>query len=153
MRKLFLSKYWIFILRVIIGGLFIYASLDKILHPLDFAKAVDNYRMLPPVMVNILAILIPWVEIICGIALIIGFFSDGAVLSITILLLIFIIAMVQATIRGIDTGCGCFKVTGETSKVGWARIGEDILILLATINIIFFKYRKIGRADVKSGVS
>ena len=136
-----MNKYWILFLRYALGVLFIYASLDKILHPLEFARAVENYRLLPPVLVNLMGVVLPWIEVICGLALISGVCSDGAVLIISFLLVIFIVAMGQATFRGIDIGCGCFKVTDEGTKVGWERIGEDLLMLLAALNIIFYRFK------------
>jgi len=149
MKKILLHRNWIFLLRLALGGIFIYASLDKILHPLDFARAIDNYRILPPLLVNILAIVLPWIEILCGAALIIGVFSDGAVVILGILLIIFIGAMGQAIMRGIDIGCGCFKVTSETQKVGWERIGEDFLMLLAAVNILGFRLSSGKNSKIK----
>jgi uncharacterized membrane protein YphA (DoxX/SURF4 family) len=142
MRRFLLNKYWIFLLRFALGLLFILWSLDKIIHPVEFAKIVNNYRILPPVLVNLWALVLPWIELTCGVALILGLFTEGAILVITGLLIIFIGAMGQALIRGIDTACGCFKVTEESTKVGWERIGEDVLMLLGAINIVWARISK-----------
>lgn len=139
MKGILLNRYWVFLLRLALGGVFIWASIDKILHPLDFAWKISNYRVLAPVLVNILAVVLPWIEILCGMALVVGIFTDGAVVIICLLLIIFMAAMGQAVFRGIDIGCGCFKVTTEAAKVGWERIGEDFLMFLAAINILSFR--------------
>ena len=97
------------IFRLIVGMIFIYASYDKIINPIDFSDNIHNYHITPIFVENLAALIIPWVELIVGISLILGVFLDGAV-SITIALLIFFIFILsQAVFRGIDVHCGCFK--------------------------------------------
>lgn len=108
----------------------LYASFSKIAEPKDFATLVDNYQFLPYALTNLMAILLPWVELYVGMSLILGIFVDGATLLTMGMMLMFIIALSQATIRGLDIECGCF--TGA-SKVGVRRILEDILWLAMTI--------------------
>jgi len=124
--------------RIILGGIFIYASWDKILHPADFAKIIENYRILPLSLVNLPAIFIPWLELTCGISLILGVFVGGSSLVLSVLLIFFTILIGSAIVRGIDIACGCFSTSPEASKVGIQRIIEDIILLSLALYILFY---------------
>lgn len=134
MHKIFghtiLSK----LIRVILGALLIYASLDKLANTADFAKIIYYYRMLPAGTENLLAIFLPWIELITGLCLLFGKFTGGALLIYSALLVIFIIALGQALIRGLDISCGCFSVKPSTTSEVWLRIIEDIVLLFFSIN-------------------
>ena len=133
------NKYFLFILRLIVGGVFIYASLDKLMNQEEFSKAIYNYKFLPSVFINIFAIVIPWMELIAGLFLILGIYKRGSSFLIAFLLIIFIIALVQAYARGLDIDCACFSLesSGQKSDI-LIRIIEDILLLLASL-IIYIK--------------
>ncbi|MEO8445849.1 MAG: MauE/DoxX family redox-associated membrane protein [bacterium] len=141
--KIFSNKYFLIALRIIVGALFIYASHDKLFNQEDFSKAIYNYRFLPEIFINIFAIVIPYIELIAGLFLIFGIYKRGSSLIIIILLIMFIIALSQAYIRGLDINCACFELKNELESKGeksdiLLRIGEDILLLIASI-IIFIK--------------
>ena len=72
--------------RLILGAVFIYASLDKIAHPAAFAKDVYNYQILPDALISLTAIGLPWLELIIGAFLLIGLFREGSVSIVTLLL-------------------------------------------------------------------
>ena len=99
--------------RIVLGGVFIYASIDKIMHPEEFAKAIGNYHVLPFGLENLLALTLPWLELIAGVALIAGVMVDGAAIMVIIMNIVFIFAISQALARGISIECGCFSVTSE----------------------------------------
>jgi len=132
------------ILRWIVALVFIYAGFMKILNPSLFAEQIDNYRMLPYWLVTITAVILPWLELLCGFLLIAGKWRGGAASLLTLLTLVFLIAIGSAMARGLDITCGCFGMTEAGSKVGWSKIGEDIL-LLALCGVVFYReaYRKI----------
>ena len=65
------------IARLFLGGVFIYASVDKILHPDDFAHAVYNYQILPNGLINLTALVLPWLELLLGICLLTGVWLPG----------------------------------------------------------------------------
>ena len=133
MKKILTQQYTLLFFRFALGGLFIYASLDKIQNPQKFSDLIDNFHVTPILVNNIFALTLPWVELIIGIGLISGIYMD-AVLYLTILLLVwFIFILAQAVIRGIDTHCGCFKVD-EVSTTDFRgllikRIFEDVVFL------------------------
>jgi uncharacterized membrane protein YphA (DoxX/SURF4 family) len=104
------------LLRVIVGGVFIYAGVLKVLDPAHFAKAVDNYRILPFAASAAAAVYLPWLEILAGAALAAGVWQRGALLVIGGMLLIFLIALCSAWGRGLDITCGCFGHASNKSN-------------------------------------
>lgn len=133
------NKYFLITLRLIVGGFFVYASLDKLLNQELFARAIYNYKIVPDVLINISAIIIPALELVTGSFLILGIFKKGSSFIITALLVVFIILLSQAYARGLDISCGCFSLETVSEKSDiLQRIAEDLLLLTASI-IIFIK--------------
>ncbi len=85
--------------RLILGVVFIYASIDKIINPGDFAKIIGNYHVLPLGLENLMAIVLPWLEFIAGVCLIIGVMVDGATILVVLMNIVFIFAITQALIK------------------------------------------------------
>ncbi len=126
----------VLIARLILGGVFIYASLDKIAHPAEFAKAIGNYHVVPFGLENLMALALPWLELIAGICLIAGIMVDGATIMVILMNIVFIFAISQALARGISIECGCFSVTTEgVDNIGIQTILRDIgyLVLAAVV--------------------
>ena len=125
------NKWVLLIVRLIVGGFFVYASLDKIAHPADFAKIVHNYRILPGSLINIFAVILPWLELLCGMALIIGTRVSGASAIVVGLTVVFIVAVISAMARGIKTDCGCFSTSPDGArKIGVPLLIEDSILLI-----------------------
>ena len=140
MKKLFENKYIIIAVRIVLGAVFMYASFDKMANPETFASIVDNYHLLPYQLVNALAIFLPWLEFIIGLFLITGKWVKASLLIYNVLLIVFIIALGQALIRGLDISCGCFSVNPSTTSEVWLRIVEDIILLF--FSFLMYKYTK-----------
>jgi len=132
-----LGDWTFFIIRLIIGGVFIYASIDKIIFPGEFAKIIHNYRLLHPDLINIMAIMLPWFELVAGISLITGFRYKGANSIILLMLLIFIVALGINLARGVNINCGCFSTSSSVKSNLLVRMIEDILMLLGCLIIMF----------------
>ena len=127
------------ILRLIIGGVFLYASIDKLFNPEDFAKAIKAYDILPLSLVNVLAIVLPYIEFVTGIFLIFGVYKKGSSAVISLILVIFIIALTRAYALGLDINCGCFSLESEGSNSDiLIRIIEDVLLLAGTLIVFIF---------------
>lgn len=124
-----MNKYIQICVRIIVGGVFIYASIDKIGDPITFAKQISNYHIVPFGLENTIAILLPWIEIIAGLFLISGLFIQGANQWISLLLFSFIILMIQAIIRGYNIECGCGLKEGQ--MVGIGKILENVVMLIS----------------------
>jgi uncharacterized membrane protein YphA (DoxX/SURF4 family) len=108
------------IVALIIGGIFIYAGVIKAMDPVAFANDIDNYKILPWALTVRLAFYLPWLEILCGLAVILGLLYRGGLLILTALVSVFIIASIIAKARGLDITCGCF---GHASK-NWSFAGH-----------------------------
>jgi uncharacterized membrane protein YphA (DoxX/SURF4 family) len=117
--------------RLILGGVFIYASFDKILHPASFAEAVYRYQILPDGLINLTAIVLPWLELIVGGFLILGFWMPGTVLMSNLLLMTFMGALLFNMGRGLDIGCGCFSTASESSMAIRAILRDSFFLILA----------------------
>jgi len=129
--------------RFILGIVFIYASLDKIAHPLAFAKIIQNYKLLPDFFISFPAIVMPWVELISGLFLLVGVFKRAAAAILSLLLSIFSIAISINLIRGVNFDCGCFSTVSTAS--GSDPLGlllRDILVLIPGLIILFFYQNK-----------
>jgi putative oxidoreductase len=108
MPRVKLLGWIVIILRVILAAIFIYAGVSKILNPLRFITDIDNFHLLPWTATVPLAFYLPWLEIICGMALLFLRFDRGALLILCTLTFVFVFALISARIRGIDISCGCF---------------------------------------------
>ena len=130
--------------RVILGIVLIYASIDKIVHPAEFAKAIGNYNVLPFGLENLLGIVLPVLELMVGICLVLGIMIDGSAIIAAGMMVVFIIAISQALFRGIDIDSGCFKVTVENGghQVGIRRIIEDFIYLGMALMVLSRGERK-----------
>jgi uncharacterized membrane protein YphA (DoxX/SURF4 family) len=131
------SRYFFLSTRLLLGAIFIGASIDKIAHPLEFAKIVSNYQILPGPTANIVAIVLPWLEAILGLFILCGWWLPGAIALANLLLIFFFGALVQAVARGIDLHCGCFstKAAGSPQTL-WYLIRDMIFLLLGAAAMI-----------------
>jgi uncharacterized membrane protein YphA (DoxX/SURF4 family) len=116
---------------------FIVASIEKIAIPEIFAANIEAYRILPFSLINLIALVIPWLELICGIFLISGIFLRSSSFITSVLLVAFIFLLSSAILRGLKIDCGCFGVGGQ-SEVSWLRVIEDILLLFLGAHIFIF---------------
>lgn len=131
------SPWLALVFRVIVGLVFIYASLDKIANPAEFARIVNNYRILPHELINLTAILLPWIELVAGLLLVFGLFSRGSSLIISVMLFVFIAAIGFNVARGLDFNCGCFSTDADGMVIGWTKIGQNIVLLALSLHTLF----------------
>ena len=98
--------------------------------PGKFARSIANYHIVPFGLENSIAIILPWLELFIGVGLIAGIMVDGAAGITGSLLVIFILLILQAILRGFNIECGCGLKEGE--MVGWTKILENIVFLFAS---------------------
>jgi uncharacterized membrane protein YphA (DoxX/SURF4 family) len=126
-------KFWLeTILRWGFGLLLIYASWEKILNPLDFARAVENYRVVGYSLSLYTAAFLPVLEFLTGLLLLAGVWKDAASLVNLCLMAVFLILVAQAAIRGLDIECGCFG-SGQSQAIGPLKLAENILYALLAL--------------------
>jgi putative oxidoreductase len=126
--------------RWILGLTFIYASIHKIVTPADFAKIVYGYDLFPAVFINLIAIVIPFLELITGLALVSGLYPRSAAIIINALLLAYIIVLTVNLIRGHEVDCGCFSAaqSGYTSSPVVTLV-RDIIYLMMGLQVFLFR--------------
>lgn len=136
LRSFLTSPRTIRVSQVLIGILMAWAGLAKIGDLHGFAEQLHNFRMMPVPIENLIAISLPWIELIAALALIFGVRARaGAILS-ALLLAAFTAAVFVAMARGLDIECGCFG-TNDATRVGWGKIGQNLTMLaLATVGSI-----------------
>jgi uncharacterized membrane protein YphA (DoxX/SURF4 family) len=139
------DKRLVLLSRLILGGLFIYASYDKLFNPLPFAQIIHNYRLMPPAFINIIAVILPWIELSAGILLIIGIRVRGANFIIFTLLIMYIAMLSITAARGINIACGCFSTSLAAKSNIYERIAEDIGMFILSIHILKCYRRKSRR--------
>lgn len=134
-----LRQAWLHVvLRLLVGGFLLYASLDKIAAPAAFARIVYQWQIVGPVAGNLVAVILPWVEAVAGVLLIVGIWKRESAALIGLMLAVFIGAAISVMVRGIDVeNCGCTSVSGKGSSVGLFLIGRNIALLVSALVLAF----------------
>lgn len=130
-------KYVTLLARLLIGGLFIYASIHKILDPSSFAVSIRNYGILPASWSNMVALTLPWIELGAGGFLILGIETKPSALITTAMLGIFLVALFYVYHMGIDIDCGCFNSSASSSgHIGIYHLARDSSLFLISLLIL-----------------
>lgn len=109
----------------ILGCVFIYASLSKIASPFRFATVIQSYQLVPERLISLLAIAIPWLELLCGVAILVAALQRASAWILCGLSIALALAISQALSRGLDLDCGCFA---GPSKIGWGHVAFDLIL-------------------------
>lgn len=118
--------------RLGLAGLFIYAGGLKLLEPAGLAQDISNYRLLPAGLAPLLALGLPVLEVVTGLALLTRSHARGAAVLSALMLALFAAAMAQAKLRGIDLACGCFGADA-TSQVSWSKVALNVALAILSI--------------------
>ena len=119
--------------RLVVGGVYLYASLGKLPDLRRFAEDVANYRILPAELVPLFAVCMVGLEAVSGALLVAGVRSRAAALVASLSLSAFIVALVQALLRGINLDCGCF---GGAEIATWNTVARDVALLLPALVVV-----------------
>lgn len=131
--------------RWILSITFIYASYYKIISHADFAKIIYGYDLFPGVLINLIAITLPFVELVSGLVLILGIYPRSAALIINSMLFVFIIVLSINFVRRHEFNCGCFSVR-ETGYINAPEqwIFRDIIYFVLGIYVLLYSKRRRG---------
>jgi len=119
----------------VLGVIFLAAGILKVAHPRDFYSDLLAYEVaVPDLLLRYVAVALPWLEVLCGGALLVDFWSETIRPLVAALCLIFVLMLGQAVLRGLDLKCGCFGV----AQGGWldfpvVALGRAAALLLAAI--------------------
>ncbi len=116
-------------LRCYVGGYFIVAAVPKIIEPLAFATSIAHYGILPNWAVNASALVLPWLEIITGILLVLGYRVRLNAIFTGAMLVIFTSAVAYAVVLGLKIDCGCFGSQGG-DEVSWWKVGKNSMMIV-----------------------
>lgn len=128
--------------RILLGAVFLYAAWYKITDLPAFAKSIHNYGMVPEGLLPLFATVLAGVEVVTGLALVTGVWRKGAALVVSGMLVMFIVAIAAAYVRGKSIECGCFTAEMSAEKAGEVRahmlrrIVEDVGMLLLGVNLL-----------------
>lgn len=137
------GKWLMLALRLAIGGVFIAASADKIIHVDRFADVVWDYQLLPDGPVNAFSACLPWVELVLGLLLIAGVWVPSGALLAAGMTVIFMVAVGINLARGTEHfHCGCFGTGQEGPAETWGLMWRDALLLAATVWLLVGSYRR-----------
>jgi uncharacterized membrane protein YphA (DoxX/SURF4 family) len=114
--------------RVALGVLFVWAGLAKLGDPLSFAEQVHNFRLVPVALENLVAMTLPWIELLAGLALMTRVQARAGAATASILMAAFTLGVAIAFARGLDVECGCFG-TADASRVGVLKLLENLGML------------------------
>ncbi len=126
------------VLGVTLGAVFLYAAHAKILDPRPLVTIIWNYRVLPAGPIDLMAIYMPWMELLVGIGLVTGFKRRAAALCSSGLLVAFIVALGINAVRGVNVACGCFSTSAEDVNNAWLLMLRDLPMLLAALVMLVF---------------
>jgi uncharacterized membrane protein YphA (DoxX/SURF4 family) len=131
------------VFRVVLAGVFLYAAFQKIGKPIAFADEIRMYGILDVgAPLYIAAIVLPWVELLCGISLLTGIFLRGTAFILLILNAVFLVAVSMRTAGVMNAegiaftkvyfDCGC----GFGATHAWKKLAEDTLFFLFSLALL-----------------
>lgn len=134
-----LSNRWLHrALGVVLGGIFLYAAHDKIADPRPLLTIIWGYRLLPAGPINVMAIYMPWMELLVGLGLLLGIRRRAAAFWASAMLTSFIAALLVNAVRGINVACGCFSTSSTDVHNAWLLVLRDLPMLIVALTILIF---------------
>jgi len=131
-----LASEWLTVrVQFVLAAFFVVAGLAKIADPPGFAHEIHNYGLVPGPLVNAMALVLPWLEVITGVALFLGIARRSAARVLGILLIVFIAALSINLWSGKPVDCGCFGVS-TVQKTDADRLKEMKLVILRDIGLL-----------------
>lgn len=142
MKRILDNPFLVLVARIVLGFIFISFGIEKIFDPKNFVSEILNYQIMPVFSVNVMALILPWLELIAGIMLIFGIRLKANALISGGLMFIFIVAIAIAMIKGLDINCGCSS--SHPQKVGLPKLLENAGMFFLAAWIYYFPNAKLG---------
>ena len=118
--------------QIVLGLLFLLASLAKIVDTGSLAREVHNFHIVPFWSEHLVAMTLPWIELVAGLALVLGVRPRAGAWVAGVLLAGFTVGVALAMARGLNFHCGCFG-TADATRVGWTKLGENLGMLALAV--------------------
>lgn len=148
MNSFFENKWFQLILRLVIGGVFVYAGALKLGNPQAFADSIASFQLLPAQLINIVALTLPIFEVLCGLLLVIGWQKRAMAFGFLVLTAMFAVFLAQGIARGLQVDCGCFGSGAPSPMKTWMSLGRDVLLLFGAF--ILYRARSFCRQSSPS---
>jgi len=126
------------VVRIMLGAVFLFSCAGKIADPAAFAVIVANYQLLPPALVSATAVIFPWLEAVCGLALVFGRFEKGAALLVSLMMVVFIGIIFYNGYRGLNIACGCFSLSAKAPSNIALNTLRNLFVLAAGTWVFFY---------------
>jgi putative oxidoreductase len=142
------AKVALLLIRLLVGGVFLYAGALKAVETQDFARDIRHYSIIPwSDAILLLAVYLPWLEIFAGLAVIFRRLYLGALIAIVGMTIIFTGALTSAWVRGLDISCGCFGKEKRSIRTDFpALLTRDLSILAGAALLLGSEWRRRKRA-------
>jgi hypothetical protein len=132
-------------LRIGLGGIFLYTGGLHVLNARDFVQAVANYELVPPFATMLLGLYLPWVELFAALGVIARRLYLGSLAAMGGMLLVFIGAIVSAWHRGLDISCGCFREAEKITTHFPQLVARDVAMLAAVAVLVGIEWLSMRR--------
>jgi uncharacterized membrane protein YphA (DoxX/SURF4 family) len=141
-----LEPWFLRVLAIVFGGVFVYAGVLKASDPGLFLIDVRSFDMLRDPYAAWLALGLPWLEIFAGLAVVTGVYRQSGLLILNLALVVFFIAISWAWHRGIDIKCGCFGKSDASSNHTWLFTRDGVLLVLGGLTM-WLENRRISKTS------
>jgi len=131
------NRYILHLFRAVLGGVFIWSGILKVIDPMGFAQDISNYRIFPRILVLLTVSVLPWIEIFSGTLIMVRKWTRSSTWILSALLIFFLVLISVTLIRGIDINCGCFGPLSK--KVDYTLILTDSVLLFLSLNLLTVK--------------
>jgi putative oxidoreductase len=130
-------EYIVLAVAIALGAVFVYAGVDKIRDPLQFADSIAAFAILPVVFVNPLALGLPVFEVACGLLLVMPRTRRFGALALVLISALFFVALLSALLRGLTLDCGCFGIGAPSRPRMWFELGLDAVLFTSALLVYF----------------
>ena len=120
------SDYYVLAVSLVLAAVFLYAGVDKIRDPLQFADSVAGFAILPVAFIDPLALSLPLFEMACGALLLFPRARRVGALAIALISVVFFVALLSALLRGLTLDCGCFGAGAPSRPRMWVELGLNL---------------------------
>jgi putative oxidoreductase len=137
MRGVLFSPYLSLVSRLVLGGGFLYAGASKVFDPGGLAASIRSYGLgLPEWFVTLSAYALPPFEVLLGLYLLVGLFTKASAWVTNGMMILFIVALAQGALRGLEIDCGCFgSASGDEVSSLWVDLVRDLGLLALGLQI------------------
>jgi len=137
LKKILDHKYFLWLIRLILGGIFFYSGAVKALDPLSFADNINQYELLPDSWINLVALTLPVFECLVALLLVTGRFDRIASSALIGMCMVFAVALISAIARGLVIDCGCFGTSEPDKWSAWWALLRDLCFLAGAAWLYF----------------